>query len=197
MDWYEIVGFITGVLCVALQIKRNIWNWPLAIVNGIFYIIVFYGAKLYADVGLQVFFITISVYGWVEWLHGKPGGEIEVRRLTAVEIGLSMVLIGGGTYVLGSLLHYTTDAAMPYADSLAATMSLTAQLLMARKKLENWILWIAVNILYIGVYFYRGLFLTQFLYGIYLVLATMGYLEWKKSYRMMISTAAPVRGAAE
>lgn len=182
MDWKEIIGFITGVLCVALLIRQSIWNWPIALINAIFYAIVFFEARLYADVGLQVFFFAINCYGWYEWRHGGPSGTLlSVTRMNGKEIGLSLTAILCGTIAIGTLLAKTTDAAMPYWDSLATSMSLTAQFLMARKKLENWIIWIAVNILYVGIYFYRGLYLTQILYVIFLVLAILAYREWRRS----------------
>ena len=184
MDWYEIIGFVTGVLCVALLIRQNIWNWPIAVVNAVFYIVVFYQSKLYADVGLQFVFIAINLYGWYEWHYGGPrNAELLVTRLSVLEIVLSIMAIVFGTWAVGSILAKNTDAALPYLDSLATVISLTAQFHMARKKLENWILWIGVNVLYVGIYFSRGLFLTQILYVIYFILAVMGYLAWKKSIR--------------
>lgn len=182
LDWTELAGFVTGVMCVALLVRQNIWNWPIAVINAVFYIIVFWNAKLYADVGLQVCFVMINLYGWYQWLHGGPRND--ALRVTTMSLALwsaSAAVIGIGTFATGTLLANTTDAALPYLDSLATVTSLTAQFLMARKKLENWLLWIAVNILYIGIYFSRGLYLTQILYVIFFVLAVMGYRQWRKA----------------
>jgi len=187
LDWYEIIGFITGVLCVALLIRQNIWNWPIAVVNAVFYIVVFFQSKLYADVGLQFVFIVINLYGWYEWLYGGPrNDELLVTRMSLMEIVWSGVGVAFGTWAVGAVLANYTDAALPYVDSLATVISLTAQFHMARKRLENWILWIGVNGLYIGIYFSRGLFLTQVLYVIYFVLAVMGYRAWLKSMQEKI-----------
>lgn len=185
IDFYELFGFITGVLCVGLLIRQNIWNWPIAIVNALFYIVVFFHAKLYADVFLQFCFITINCYGWYAWLRrGSHGERLVVSSLDLGGWLAGFAAIGAGTWIIGRLLSDHTDAALPYADALATAISLTAQFLMARKKWENWILWIAVNLLYIGIYFMRGLHLTQVLYVIYLVLASMGLREWLRVRRL-------------
>jgi nicotinamide mononucleotide transporter len=182
MNEFEIIGFISGVICVYLVVRQNIWNWPVALVNAFFYILVFYEARLYADMGLQAIYIVISIYGWYEWLHGgSDGGRLSVSRTTLSE-WLTLSLIGVvSTLGLGYVLHNLTNADLPYWDALTTVISLTAQWLMAQKKVENWILWITVDIIYVGMYYYKALYLTLILYFIFLVLATMGYFAWRRT----------------
>jgi nicotinamide mononucleotide transporter len=182
IDIYELIGFISGVICVYLVVKQNIWNWPVALVNAFFYILVFYQARLYADMGLQGIYIILSLYGWYEWLHGgQNNSPLTVSRIRHTE-GLTLGVIAVcSTFGLGYLLHAYTNADLPYWDALTTVMSLCAQFLMARKKIENWIIWISVDIIYIGMYYYKALYLTMVLYAVFLVLATMGYFAWRKS----------------
>ncbi len=182
INLYELIGFVSGVICVYLVVKQNIWNWPVALVNAFFYIIVFYQARLYADMGLQVIYIILSIYGWYEWLHGgKDHGKLSVTR-TRVSEGLLLTLIAVvSTLGVGYFLTAYTNADLPYWDALTTVVSLCAQFLMARKKLESWVLWISVDIIYIGMYYYKALYLTMVLYAIFLVLAAAGYFAWRKS----------------
>ncbi len=186
INLYELIGFVSGVICVYLVVKQNIWNWPVALVNAFFYIIVFYQARLYADMGLQVIYIILSIYGWYEWLHGgKDHGKLSVTRTRASE-GLLLTLIAVvSTLGVGYFLTAYTNADLPYWDALTTVVSLCAQFLMARKKLESWVLWISVDIIYIGMYYYKALYLTMLLYAIFLVLATAGYFAWRKSFLEM------------
>lgn len=181
-DLYELIGFVSGVICVYLVVKQNIWNWPVALINAFFYIIVFYQARLYADMGLQVIYIILSIYGWYEWLHGgKDHGRLSVSGIRIQEGIVLGVIVAGSTAGLGYVLHNYTNADLPYWDALTTVVSLCAQFLMARKKIESWILWISVDIIYIGMYYYKVLYLTMILYAIFLILAVMGYLAWRKS----------------
>ncbi len=186
-DLYELIGFVSGVICVYLVVKQNIWNWPVALINAFFYIIVFYQARLYADMGLQGIYIILSVYGWYEWLHGgQDHGRLSVSRIRIQE-GIALgVIAAGSTAGLGYVLHNFTNADLPYWDALTTVVSLCAQFLMARKKIESWILWISVDIIYIGMYYYKVLYLTMILYAIFLILAVMGYLAWRTSLRKLI-----------
>lgn len=189
MNVYEIIGFLSGVICVYLVVRENIWNWPVALINAFFYILVFYEARLYADMGLQVIYIIISIYGWYEWLHGgKEHGKLMVTRTGWLEASILLVIGIGGTIGLGMFLSHIPwfwpdlqPAALPYWDALTTAISLIAQWLMARKKLESWVLWILVDIIYIGMYYYKDLYLTLVLYAIFLILATSGLFAWRKS----------------
>lgn len=192
IDLYELIGFVSGVICVYLVVKQNIWNWPVALVNAFFYILVFYQARLYADMGLQVIYIILSLYGWYEWLHGgKDHGKLTVSRTKLAENFILGIGAAVSTFGLGYFLTAYTNADLPYWDALTTVVSLCTQFLMARKKLESWVLWISVDIIYIGMYYYKALYLTMLLYAIFLVLATAGYFAWRKSFLGMKNNEHP------
>jgi nicotinamide mononucleotide transporter len=167
---------------VWLSVRQNILSWPTAIVNVVLYAVVFYQAKLYADMGLQVIYAALSVYGWYEWLYGGAGRtELHVTRTSARLAALLALIALSGSALLGTLLRHTTDAALPYMDSFLSSTSLVAQWMMTRKKLENWLVWIAVDVLYVGMFIFKGLYLTAGLYAVFLALAVRGYLDWRRS----------------
>ncbi len=184
MSTIEWIAAAFGVVSVWLSVRQNVWSWPTAIVNTALYVLVFRHARLYADMGLQVFYIAISVYGWYHWLHGGEGrGELRVSRIRPRELAYLPVLAVGGTLALGTLLGRYTDAAIPYLDSGLTVCSLIAQWLMTRKVLENWMLWIVLDVVYVGLFIHRALYPTALLYSVFLVLAAMGHVQWSRSYR--------------
>ena len=159
--------------------------------NVVLYAIVFYQVKLYADMGLQVVYAGLSVYGWYEWLHGGENRtELHVTR-TGPRLGALLALIAvAGSVLLGMLLHRATDAALPFMDSALSSTSLVAQWMMTRKKLENWLVWSAVDVLYVGMFIYKGLYLTSALYAVFLALAVGGYIKWRRSMTAVTAAAA-------
>ena len=192
MTALELFGAILGALSVYLSVRQNIWSWPTAIINVTVYAVVFYHAKLYADAGLQVVYAVLSIYGWYEWLHG--GEHRTALRVTRTSPRLGAVLTGialVGSAALGTLLSRTTDAALPFMDSFLSSTSLVAQWMMTRKKLENWLVWIGVDVLYVGVFIYRHLYITAALYAVFLALAVRGYVDWRRSMAELAS-ARPV-----
>jgi nicotinamide mononucleotide transporter len=182
VDPYELIGFFTTILCVWLSAREIVWGFPVAIVASGFYGVVFYQAKLYSDAGLQVVYIILSFYAWYQWLYGgKNRTELPVSRvpgrLIPVLSGIGMLAAG----TLGYLSHRFTDASLPYLDASTTATSLVAQWMLAKKHLENWLVWIAVDIVYIGMYFYKGLYPTAVLYFIITGLAVQGYWHWRKN----------------
>lgn len=178
----EVIGVITGLLCVYLAAKNIIWNWPFAIISVIIYIFIFFEAHLFADMGLQVYFLGMNIYGWYYWSR-KPATETKtpVMRIKKTETFLSIIAIVVFTFILGSVLKYTT-ASFPYLDSFCTACSLVAQILLARKVLENWLIWIFVDVIYVGVYIFKNLHLTAIMYAIYVGIALLGYIDWKKDW---------------
>lgn len=183
MNTLEIVAAVFGAVSVFLSVRQNIWSWPTAIVNVGMYIVVYFDSKLYADTGLQVVYVVLNAYGWYNWLHGgKNHTELPVSR-TSARLGALLVGIGGaGTLVIGSFLSRHTDAALPWIDAATTSTSLVAQWMMTRKLLENWVIWVAVDVVYIGMYIFKSLYVTSVLYLIFLILSVMGYIQWRKSY---------------
>jgi nicotinamide mononucleotide transporter len=181
----ETLAALFGVVSVYLSVRQNIWSWPTAIVNVGLYTFVFYQSRLYADMGLQVVYIIISFYGWYEWLYGgKDRTGLKVSR-TPRRLGVALVGIGVlSACLLGTLLHRTTNAALPYLDSATTSTSLVAQWMMTKKLLENWPVWVAVDVVYIGMFIYKSLYVTAALYLVFLVLSVMGYRQWKATLRV-------------
>ena len=187
----ETLAAVFGAVSVYLSVRENVWSWPTAIVNVTLYILVFWRAKLYADMALQVVYIGISVYGWHQWLHGGAGRTaLPVTRLTR-RVAAALVAIGAvSVLLLGTILGRFTDAALPWLDSTTTATSLIAQWMMARKILQNWLVWVAVDVVYIGMFLFKSLTLTAVLYAVFLVLSAMGYFQWKKSLESDAARAA-------
>ena len=179
----EVIGVITGLLCVYLAAKNIIWNWPVAIISVAIYIFIFYNTRLYADMGLQFYFLATNIYGWYFWSK-KPASRrnTPVMRIKKNELVLSALAIIIFTFFLGSVLKYTT-ASYPFIDSFCTACSLVAQIFLARKVLENWLIWIFVDIIYVGVYLFKGLHLTAIMYAIYVGIALLGYIDWKRDWK--------------
>jgi nicotinamide mononucleotide transporter len=189
MDWrslnyYEVLAVVFSLVCVLLTIKENIWQWLVGIFGVIFYIIVFYQAKLYANMWLQVVFIVLQLYGWYEWLYGgKNKSELKISRSSFQLNCLFMVLAVAGTVAMTYSFARFTDNAMPLTDSAVTVLSLIAQWMLAKKYLENWLVWILVNIMMIVLGVSQKLILTAGLYVVFFILAILGFLEWRKNYR--------------
>jgi nicotinamide mononucleotide transporter len=184
LNWLEITGVITGFICVYLNTRENIWGWPIGIVSVFCYIFVFYDARLYADMALQVIYVVLGFYGWYEWLYG--GEAKKALRISAIRKKELILLVAIGVVATGVTFYFLqkfTDASLPFWDSLTTVFSLAGQYLLARKVLENWLFWIFVDVIYIFVYFYKELYFTSLLYLGFLVLATAGYFRWRKSLR--------------
>jgi nicotinamide mononucleotide transporter len=182
MAWIEGIGAFCGLLCVWLTVRQNVLCWPTGLIQVILYIGVFYHAHLYSDLILHVIYVILQIYGWYHWLYGsREHTELKVSVLS-MPIFMIWILIGiAATVPWGYSMATYTDAAVPYADAFIAVISLIAQWLMARKKLESWHFWIAVDIVAIVVYFYKELNITTGLYSIFLLLAIMGYFQWKRT----------------
>ncbi|MBI3569040.1 MAG: nicotinamide mononucleotide transporter [Gemmatimonadetes bacterium] len=183
MNWLETTAVAFGIVSVFLSVRQNIWSWPTAIVNVLLYVLVFRDAKLYADMGLQVVYLALSVYGWYEWLYGgEHRTHLKVSRLTArtgiVLAGIAVACVA----LLGTVLYRSTDEALPYVDSATTSTSLVAQWMMTRKVMENWMVWMAVDVVYVGMFVFKHLYLTAGLYAVFFVLAAMGHREWKRSW---------------
>jgi nicotinamide mononucleotide transporter len=182
-EWSPLEGLAAafGVISVYLSTRQNIWSWPTAIVNVALYTIVFYQGRLYGQMGLQPIYLVLSVYGWYQWLHGgAQRSELRVTRASPRLLATLAVINLAAWMALAAILR-RTDAALPWLDALLATTSLVAQWMMTRKILENWMLWIAVDLVYVPMFISQGLYATAMLYAAFLVLALMGVVEWRRS----------------
>lgn len=166
---------------MTLTVRRNPWCWPLGMVNVALYAVVFARAKLYSDTFLQVVYFVMSAYGWWAWLRGAHGHELPVARAPRrVLLGL-LAAATASTVVVGGLLHRGTDASLPWLDAGTTSFSLAAQVLMTRKWIENWALWIAVDVVYVYMYVVKDLHATAVLYAAFLGLAVAGLVEWRRN----------------
>lgn len=182
MNLLEALGAATGILGVWLTARENVWCWPVGLVNVGVYAVVFFGTRLYADSGLQVLYFALCLYGWWAWLRGGAGhSRLEVSRVPPAVLGGTFAagaLFAGG---LGFLLRTYTNAALPFFDAGTTSFSLVAQFFQTRKWIENWIVWLVVDAVYVGMYVNKGLYLTAGLYTVFLALAVLGLVKWRRS----------------
>ncbi len=188
----ELVAAVLTLVAVYLTARQIIWCWPLAMVSVTLYAAVFYDARLYADMGLQALYFGLAVYGWWAWLHGgEDHGELEVS-LTSSRTRVVLVVVATlGGVLLGQTLTRFTNASLPFMDSMLTSFSIAAQWMQTRKLLESWLVWLAVDVFYVGLFLYKDLYLTARLYTVFLVLAAMGFTQWRRSMRHTRLKAAP------
>lgn len=186
----EYVAAALGLINIALLIFRNVWNFPFGMAMVALYILVFYEARLYAEAGLQVFFFAAQAWGW--WLWLRVGGEdnrVPVRWLDNASRAVWLVVTAALSLNLGWVMHRFTDAVLPYADAGIAGASVAAQILLAFRRIENWIIWIVIDIASIALYLNRGLYPTAGLYGGFLVMSLFGLKEWIDAEKRRPATA--------
>ncbi len=181
----ELIGFVLALITVLLNIRQLHWAWLFSIISSATYALVFYESRLYGDMGLQLVFIAVSVWGWYQWLCAGAGNAaaeaLPVTRLSLRGWGWSAGAWLAGFVILSWFLKTWTDTDVPHADGFLTAGSLLGQLLLSRKKLENWHVWIVVDLLYVGLYLYKNLTLTAILYAVFVVMAVIGLLAWKKA----------------
>lgn len=182
----ETIAVILGLINITLLVVRNIWNYPFGIAMVCCYAFIFYGAKLYSDALLQIFFLLVQIYGWWNWARAAQNAEDD-RIPVLVLNKTNQLAILGFLIVLslgwGMMMARFTDAAFPYWDGTIAMTSVVAQILLARRYIENWVLWILVDLLAVGLYWTKGLHLTAGLYGVFLIIAAVGLYQWREIYR--------------
>ncbi len=174
----EVIGFVSGAICVWLVGKQNPWSWPVGLIQVVAYLFLFWQAGLYADAGLQAVYIALGLWGWWNWLRGRPEGPLRVRRTRRVEwlalAGIGMV----GTVLIAQVLMSFTSSTVPWPDATTTVLSLLATYGQGRKLVESWWLWIAADLIYIPLYAYKGLWLTALLYLGFLALCVIGLRRW-------------------
>lgn len=186
----ELVAVVLTLVAVYLTTRQVVWCWPLGMLSVALYAAVFYEARLYADTGLQGFYFLLAAYGWWAWLHnGEDQGQLRVSLASAGTRWLLVVGASVGGVVLGYGLHWATDASLPFMDSMLTAFSIAAQWMQTRKLLESWLVWLVVDLLYVGMFLYKKLYLTAGLYGVFLGLAVLGFAQWRQSMRQPRGTA--------
>ncbi|WP_239421827.1 nicotinamide riboside transporter PnuC [Bacillus sp. CGMCC 1.16541] len=180
----EMLASLTGLICVWLNARENIWNYPVGFINVALFAYIFYEAKLYADMILQGFFAVLMVIGLYVWLTKRQGQKVRpTRKMTKAEVIGTIVFIPILGFAWGFALHQWTDASIPYIDATVAITSVVAQYFLSKKVLENWILWIAIDVVSIGMYVYKDLFMIAFTYVVFLMIAIYGWITWKREYK--------------
>ncbi|WP_092277729.1 MULTISPECIES: nicotinamide riboside transporter PnuC [unclassified Duganella] len=175
----ELLSFLLSVATVWFNIRQSHWGWLFAIISSATYGLVFFGSRLYGDMGLQLVFIAVSIFGWYQWLHGDDSHDkLPVTSLDARGRWTAAAAWLGGFAVLAWFLKTYTDTDVPNSDGFLTAGSLVGQLLLSRKKIENWHVWIIVDILYVGLYLHKNLILTALLYLVFVGMAIIGLRAW-------------------
>ncbi len=184
-NYLELLGVTLSILYLLLSIRQNILLWPVGIVSALIYMVVFFQSKFYADMGLNLYYFLISIYGWVTWskarLSNKHGMAVThagiPRCIILLIIALFLFLL------IGYLLDNYTDSPIPYWDALTTSGSIVATWMLTKKIIEHWIIWVIIDLISLGLYVYRGLYPTAVLFAIYTTMAVIGYVQWSRSLK--------------
>ncbi|MCX7986981.1 MAG: nicotinamide riboside transporter PnuC [Bacteroidales bacterium] len=188
-NWIELFGSISGLIYIYFSLRRSIWLWPVGLITSAAFVVVFYEARLFADMALQLYYCFASIYGWIFWLFGKKrhyksveNKELPISRLTFFQwlISAALVVILTLIYLpLGNAFH----ASFPIVDGLVTAASIVATWMLARKILDQWLIWIGVDALSAIMLIAKEKYLAAGLMIIYTILAVLGYLKWLKDFR--------------
>ena len=184
-NYVEVLGVITGLVYLYFSVRQIIWLWPFGIISSALFILIFFNSKFYADMGLQVYYLGVSIYGWIYWSRGAVDRDerstLPVRRINRQQalvlsvIGILLLL--GIVYILKQF----TDSDVPWGDGFTTAGSIVATWMLARKILEHWMVWVVVDIVAAGLYFYKGLYPSFLLYLVFTIIAVVGFFQWKRS----------------
>lgn len=190
-NWTEVLGFTTGLACVALAARRNVWTFPIGVANNVVFLVLFWGAALYAEAGLQVLYLGLGVLGWVAWVRarGRPS-EPFVRHTP--RRALVPLLLGGvlGSAALAWLLHAATDSTSELADGATTAFSVVAQIMLNARWLQTWYVWIAVDVALVALFASKQLYLTAGLYLVFIALCAHGLRSWRAEMRQRADAPA-------
>lgn len=184
-NYVEVLGVVTSLIYLYFSVRQIIWLWPFGIISSALFILIFFNSKFYADMGLQVYYLGVSIYGWIYWSRGAvyqnekstlPVSRIS-RQLALVLSVTGIVIMLGIVYILKNF----TDSDVPWGDGFTTAGSIVATWMLARKVLEHWLVWIVVDSVAAGLYFYKGLYPSFLLYLIFTIIAVVGYFQWKRS----------------
>jgi len=182
-NYIEILGVITSLVYLYFSYHQKIWLWPFGIISSALFVFIFYNTRFYADMSLQGYYLVISIYGWYHWMSGAREGngkKLQVTRIpvrSGVILSIIFVILWAGIFLV---LSRFTNSDVPVGDAFTTAGGIIGTWMLARKKLENWLVWIIVDAVAAALYFYKGLYPTVILYIIFAVIALFGYLRWKK-----------------
>jgi len=180
VTWLELVAVALSLAMVAANMRVNPVGWPLAIASSLLYALLFADSRLYGEALLQFFFVAVALWGWWQWLRGRgsDGQALRVHRLSARGRGALLAGMAVGWPLAGLALARATDSDVPFLDALATSASVAGQVLLGRKVVENWLVWLAVNVFSVGLFAYKALWLTALLYALFAVLSVAGWRAW-------------------
>ena len=178
--WLELAAVAIALLMVGCNIREIHWGWPLAAISSVMYFALFWRNRIYGDATLQVFFAVVALWGWVQWLRGvRPDGSaLRVARLSRRGLALTVAACAVLWPAVGFFLKAYTDTDVPWWDAFPTAVSLVGQFLLGRKYIENWLAWIVVNTVSVGLFAYKGLWLTVALYAVFIALSVVGWRAW-------------------
>jgi nicotinamide mononucleotide transporter len=183
--WLEVMGFFLALAMVGCNIREVHWGWPLAIISSLLYFALFWRSKLYGDAALQIFFAVIALWGWAQWLRGgrAGGGAAAALRVARLSRTGALRLLATSALlwpVTGYFLKTYTDTDVPWWDAFPTALSIVGQVLLGRKFIENWPVWIVVNVVSVALFAYKGLWLTVVLYTLFIALSAVGWRAWQR-----------------
>ena len=184
-DWVnlETLAVALGISYLLLAMRENSLCWYCAFVSTAIYVYIFGDVSLYMESALNVYYMGMAVYGWLQWQKGGANHSgVEIVRWTAKHHIICVLVILIASVISGYLLSVNTDARLPYLDSFTTWASVLTTVMVARKVLENWLYWIVINSVSIYLYIDRDLDQTAAMFTLYLVLSVLGYVAWKKNY---------------
>ncbi|HSB23665.1 MAG TPA: nicotinamide riboside transporter PnuC [Burkholderiaceae bacterium] len=181
ITWLELVAVVLSLAMVWCNLRVNVTGWPLAIASSALYGLLFAASRLYGEATLQLLFIVVAFWGWWQWLRGRGGdGELlRVHRMSRTQVAWVAGLTLAAWPLLGLLLRHHTDSDVPYLDALPTAASVAGQFLLGRKLVENWLVWLVVNVFSVGLFAYKGLWLTALLYAVFALLSVAGWRAWR------------------
>ena len=181
MSGLELFAAALGVIAVWLTVRQNPWCWPIGLVMVVLYSWIFYEVKLYSDMLLQGVYAVLQLYGWWQWTRrGEQRSARQVTVLSASPLLAGLAIGAVGSVLLGAAMARWTDAAQPWLDAALTAFSLVAQVWMAHKRVQCWALWVVVDVIFVGLFLYKGLWLTAALYALFTLLAVRGWLAWQR-----------------
>ena len=183
VTWLEVIAFVLALANIACNVYEIHWGWPLTIIASVLYAWLFYASKLYGEAGVNVFFALAALWGWWQWLRGHRSGSSAPLRIARLDSqGIVITVAGWAVAWLGCalLLRAITDSDVPWADGFVTAGSVVGTVLLGRKFIENWPIWLIVNAASVALFAYKGLTLTVVLYVIFFGLAIWGWIGWRE-----------------
>jgi nicotinamide mononucleotide transporter len=180
--WLELAAVVLALAMVALNMRVNPLAWPLAIASSLLYFLLFWDSRLYGEAGLQIFFVIVALWGWWQWLRGTmdDGSALRVRALPRLEALGGLLALAVAWPALALFLDHRTDSDVPWFDAFPTAASLIGQWLLGRKYVENWLVWLLVNVVSVALFAFKGLWLTVLLYAVFAVLSVAGWRAWRR-----------------